>query len=85
MEENGSLTKEAEAVMDFINSCKYLPAGVTTKMEMLMAKVQDVDENYKKSEKTLIDHGLSRFASPRANSEQDVGRKAGTCKQDRGK
>ena len=52
MEENGSLTKEAEAVMDFINSCKNLPAGVTTKMEMWMAKVQDVDEN--KTEVTSV-------------------------------
>merc|ERR1719394_1742513 len=66
----GSLTKEAEDVMDFIKRCQNLPPGVKTKMEMLMAKVQDVDANHKKSEKTLMDHDLSRFASSNPNSPE---------------
>merc|ERR1719410_2596793 len=64
----GSLTKEAEDVMEFIKRCQGLPPGVKTKMEMLMAKVHDVDENHKKSEKTLMDHDLSRFASSNPSS-----------------
>merc|ERR1719232_2451461 len=66
----GSLTKEAEDVMDFIKRCQNLPPGVKTKMEMLMAKVEDVDANHKKSEKTLMDHDLSRFASSNPNSPE---------------
>ena len=59
----GSMTKEAEEVMDFIKKCQGLPPGVKSKLEGLMNKVNDVDADHKKSEKTLMDHDLSRFAS----------------------
>ena len=72
----GSLTKEAEDVMEFIKRCQGLPPGVKTKMEMLMAKVHDVDENHKKSEKTLMDHDLSRFASSNPSSPETSPSKA---------
>merc|ERR1719474_504556 len=58
-----SLTKEAADVMEFLGRCPGLPPGVKTKFEILMGKVQEVDENHKKTEKTLMDHDLSRFAS----------------------
>ena len=64
----GSMTKEAEEVMEFIKKCQGLPPGVKSKLEGLMNKVNDVDENHKKSEKTLMDHDLSRFASSNPSS-----------------
>ena len=66
----GSLTKEAQDVMEFINKCKGLPPGVKTKLEDLMTKVSDVEANHKKSEKTLMDHDLSRFASSNPSSPE---------------
>jgi len=64
----GNLTTEAEEVMVFIKKCQALPPGVKSKLEGLMNKVNEVDENHKKSEKTLMDHDLSRFASSNPNS-----------------
>merc|ERR1719232_2196720 len=64
----GSMTKEAEEVMDFIKKCQGLPPGVKSKLEGLMNKVNDVDADNKKSEKTLMDHDLSRFASSNPSS-----------------
>merc|ERR1711971_1270074 len=64
----GSMTKEAEEVMDFIKKCQGLPPGVKSKLEGLMNKVNDVDADHKKSEKTLMDHDLSRFASSNPSS-----------------
>merc|ERR1712098_245697 len=58
-----SLTKEATDVMEFLGRCQGLPPGGKSKFEILMGKVQEVDENHKKTEKTLMDHDLSRFAS----------------------
>ena len=46
-----SMTKEAEDVMEFVNKAQGLPPGLKTKL--LMSKVHDVDEDHKKSEKTL--------------------------------
>merc|ERR1712111_214961 len=54
---------EAADIMEFLSRCQGLPPGVKTKFEILMGKVQEVDENHKKTEKTLMDHDLSRFAS----------------------
>merc|ERR1712098_793191 len=48
---------------EFLGRCQGLPPGVKSKFEILMGKVQEVDENHKKTEKTLMDHDLSRFAS----------------------
>ena len=64
----GSMTKEAEEVMDFIKKCQGLPPGVKSKLEGLLKKVNDVDADHKKSEKTLMDHDLSRFASSNPSS-----------------
>jgi len=58
-----SLTNEAADVMEFLSRCQGLPPGVKSKFEILMGKVQEVDENHKRTEKTLMDHDLSRFAS----------------------
>ena len=58
-----SLTNEAADIMEFLSRCQGLPPGVKSKFEILMGKVQEVDENHKRTEKTLMDHDLSRFAS----------------------
>merc|ERR1712029_878674 len=58
-----SLTNEAADVMEFLSRCQGLPPGVKSKFVILMGKVQEVDENHKRTEKTLMDHDLSRFAS----------------------
>ena len=63
-----SMTKEAEDVMEFVHKAQGLPPGLKTKLEGLMSKVHEVDEDHKKSEKTLMNHDLSRFASSNPSS-----------------
>jgi len=65
-----SMTTEANAFSEFINKCQGLPPGVKSKLEILIGKVNEVEEGHKKSERTLFDHDLSRFASSNPSSPE---------------
>jgi len=62
------LKVQTEEVNRFLQRSQDLPAGTKSLFEKLMTKVREVDEDHKKSEKTMMDHDISRFASSNPSS-----------------